>query len=419
VESVQLEHDVDCLAGEAGEPSPIPWPAGSRSVSRPGEPESIGPPRSDDWEVLSHSADPVESFDEIESAAIHEVARFQGEQEAEAHLGLIAGVVLVLEQALDSPTQETDRVALLPFLQRVLGEAVAEGNWGYANRTLRLLRACDATWSARDFVSGLEVDAEGAARRCAEAVNRQGLQDLSLLAEFAEALGVEAVDWLMRIVVASDRDQVRMTILKSIILLAAAEPQRLTPWLTDERWFVVRNALYVLGEIGGDHLLPLLRSASRHPEPRVRRELAQAVGRMSPGIANPMLLEMLDTQDHSVLQAVLAQLSRKADPEVASRLIGLLRAADFSSQPEPYRHSLYRALASQGDAVVPELEIELRPGSLFSRSLDPHWQAVARCLAHINTPAAVAILEKGAKSSKSGIAKACEQALRETRRTHG
>jgi HEAT repeat protein len=57
------------------------------------------------------------------------------------------------------------------------------------------------------------------------------------------------------------------------------------------------------------------------------------------------------------------------------------------------------------------LEGELHRGGLFSRGLDEHRTALARCLARIGTPEARAALERGLRSPKGGVRKTCELAL--------
>ena len=422
VDAIQLEHDVDSGSGETpSAASPIPWPGAAQSGlwQQPQPADASGPARSDDWEVLARAVDPVDSFDAIESTAIHEVARFQEEQEAEGRAGTLAGIVQVLEQVLDTPTLDSDRSELAHFLPRVLSEAMAEGDWRQAGRALGLLRLCDAAWSAQAFLNGLELGTEGVARRAAESVDRQPPEVLGHLVEFADALGVEGVDWLMRLLAASTRRPVRLALIDVVARLAASEPERILPWLSDERWYVVRNAIHILGRIGGDDQFTLLRSASRHPEPRVRRELVHAIGRMSPALGRPMLLQMLASAESVLFTAILGQLSRDPDAAVAAHLMGLLRAAEFASRPDADRHALYKAIAAQGDAVVSELEAELRSGSIFGRNHDQHWQAVARCLAQIQSPASLAALERGAANPKPGVAKACQLALRRVRKTDG
>jgi hypothetical protein len=66
------------------------------------------------------------------------------------------------------------------------------------------------------------------------------------------------------------------------------------------------------------------------------------------------------------------------------------------------------ALATRGEAVLPALEAELfEGGGLFSRRQDANRQSIALCIARIASPQARAILERGARSNRAPIRKAC------------
>jgi HEAT repeat protein len=84
----------------------------------------------------------------------------------------------------------------------------------------------------------------------------------------------------------------------------------------------------------------------------------------------------------------------------------------FGERADTERHAVYSALSlTAGDEVLPELEAELHKTTWFSRSLEPHRQAIARCLARIGTPLARMILERGGQSKRAPVRKACQDAL--------
>jgi uncharacterized protein with von Willebrand factor type A (vWA) domain len=87
-----------------------------------------------------------------------------------------------------------------------------------------------------------------------------------------------------------------------------------------------------------------------------------------------------------------------------------MRNEAFRTRSEDERFAIYRAITNQGDMVLPALEVELKRGGLFTRGLDAHWRAVARCLSRIGTPAALEVLERGTRSHQRGVRAACSQA---------
>jgi len=168
--------------------------------------------------------------------------------------------------------------------------------------------------------------------------------------------------------------------------------------------------VHILGWIGGDRVAPHLRAAAGHPEARVRREVVAALALIPPGQAHPILFEMLAAAEPSLFTAIVQQFSHTPDDTVAEKLLELLRAESFRMRSEDERFSVYRALSSQGDRVLPALEDEFQRGGFLARGLEPHWQAVARCIARIGSPAALEVLARGIASRRAGVRAACEQA---------
>jgi HEAT repeat protein len=199
---------------------------------------------------------------------------------------------------------------------------------------------------------------------------------------------------------------------EAIASLCQDRPERLAPWITDPRWFVVRNVVHILGWIGNPKIVPLLQVASRNPDPRVRLEVVQALGRVEPRLARPLLLRLLDGADTRMFCVVLHQLSAHKDPGLARLLVGMLQDPAFQARPQDERHAVYSALAAiGGDEVVHDLETELHQGNWFARGAEAHRQSVARILARIGTPSARLVVERGAQSKRGPVRKACEDAM--------
>jgi len=199
---------------------------------------------------------------------------------------------------------------------------------------------------------------------------------------------------------------------EAIAELCRTNPERLAPWLSDPRWFVVRNVVHILGWIAGDQIVGLLSSVTRHPDARVRHEVAAALGQAELKLARPLLVRMLDGADTRMFCAVLHQLSAARDPSMARLLVGYMQSEAFDERPIEEKRAIYSALSAVGqDEVVPDLEEELHRGNWFARDHEAHRQAVARVIARIGTPLARLVLERGLQSKRAPVRKACEDAL--------
>lgn len=89
------------------------------------------------------------------------------------------------------------------------------------------------------------------------------------------------------------------------------------------------GAIYALGEIGGEKVLPPLVYCARRPEADIRSAAAAALGRLALPAALPILVELLDDENPSVQGRAIAALRNfPATPEVFSKLRPFLSASD-------------------------------------------------------------------------------------------
>jgi HEAT repeat protein len=418
VTSVPLEGDVDGAAEtDAGDASPLPWPkpvpgampsAAAEAAEGAGALDTMT--RSDDWEVLARAGHLDHALGELEQGIEREIARFRAEHEAESGTAIVAAAVEVLADGVASESTPQDREELAAFLPRALREAVAQGEWRAARSGLALLRSCIPSWSAEAFFEGF-AGSNLVTRRTVAILDQQDEAGIEAFLGLASEFGAPAADWLLQVLAESQQKRVRLALTRTIAELVRDNPERILPWMSDERWYVVRNVVHILGWIGGDAVVGYLRAVNAHAEPRVRREIVAALSDATPASARPILLSMLTGAESRVFTTVLHQLALDPDPAVTERLVALMRAEEFARRPDDERRAVFLALAGQGDAALLALEDELARGGLFERGLDPHWQAVARCVARIGTPAAREALERGTRSRKGGVRKACEQAL--------
>lgn len=415
--TVPIEGDVDGGDGESDEETPsMPWPKGDSAA--PGHtataaPE-VEPGRSDDWTSSDVGTDLEAAYSELVHVAASELQRFQEEWQSEQSADLLDATADLMERCLSTNITEEDLQEISRFLPRVLRESLGKGNWTTARRTLNHLRACHAWWSPDAFFDGLTGSSTVMTRRAAEALDTHGEEGVEAFLDVAREFGPPAVEWLMQILAESQQKRTRRPLARLIADLIKDDPARLKPWMTNDQWYVVRNVVHILGWIGGNEIVPLLRGAIDHHEMRVRREVVAALSQAHADLARPIYTEMLPMSEPPLFAAILHQLSLDPSPEVAKILEGLVKEDAFESRSDAERRAVFMALATRGNEVLGTLETELDRGGIFARGMDAHWQMVARCIARIGTSEALALLERGKRSHKGGLRKACSMALRST-----
>jgi len=417
VDYVPAEGDAGGVEGADDGAPLLPWPTAAPEGSAEGATEEsganepAGESRSDDWSAGESTIEIEAGFEELQSLAPSELARYGREYEAEHSASTVTTALGVARAYLSASASEDDTAELGRFLPRVLRQAVAHGRWLEARETLLMLRHTGTQeWSAETFVQELLQPIS-----IAGAVELLDRQDTPVVLEFialARELGEPAVDWLNLVLAESQDKRHRRQITDAIADLCRANPERLAPWISDPRWFVVRNVVQILGEIGGTGVVSLLRSGSRHPDIRVRQDVVAALASVELKHARPVLLKMLEGADARIFSAVLHQLSGERDPATARFLLQMLQDPDFEQRPVEEKRAVHLALSSvASDEVVSDLEAELHKGNWFGGGPDDQRRAIARILARIGTRLARMVLERGAQSRRAPLRKACEDAL--------
>ena len=142
----------------------------------------------------------------------------------------------------------------------------------------------------------------------------------------------------------------RRTWMKLLVELGGKATQIVTAALRDERWYLVRNLLIVLGRQRDRLPVKEILLLAGHDHPRVRQEALRILFRINPPTANRYLLKELDSHDPHVLLPALqiAELSR--DPAVLERLHQLLSSDKLEQNQPELNQQLLATLATIGSA---------------------------------------------------------------------
>ncbi|MEO6447366.1 MAG: HEAT repeat domain-containing protein [Gemmatimonadaceae bacterium] len=189
--------------------------------------------------------------------------------------------------------------------------------------------------------------------------------------------------------------------------------------LGDPRWYVVRNAADLLGELQVLESDVELVATLKHSDARVRRSAAGALARLATSRALGALRQLLDDPAPSVrLQAVRGLVAGGNVRSVSA----VLQALDGEQDVE-VQHTMLAALGTLAtDAAVERLVQASRPGSLLHRRSSGVRVAAVNALREAGTHAASAALRSLAGDKDREVRAAVEQALgawRESARAAG
>jgi HEAT repeat protein len=112
----------------------------------------------------------------------------------------------------------------------------------------------------------------------------------------------------------------RLRLLRLIEQLGAPAIEVARKGLADDRWYVVRNACYLLGHLGDPDLSNQLRAALRHPEPRVQQAAVTAIIKSQFPNRAAALAEALPDLKGEMQEITLDELAFLKDPAVIESL---------------------------------------------------------------------------------------------------
>jgi len=364
----------------------------------------------DDWPLPAAYVDVPTAYAQLSRGMEFVRSILVSEWAAERSMDWTAEVPAVFRRVLDLDPDPDTRSALSQSLVTWVAGALQACSWIEAQQALALLREIDpgGTLSAEALTTAIAgLDHDAIAATLDEAAGEDQVRFIAL----GVALGTPALDLGVSVLRRAEKVRARAAASTMLCYLCGDQPDLLASYLADSRWYVVRNTVSVLGQIGGHAVVDLLHLAAQHPDPRVRRQVVQALGSVDPEDRVPILAHQLQSEDLRLLAAALAMLARHKSREATRALLHQVQAPDFESRSPEHQRMIFNAVAEMADDdAVPVLGALLNKGGWFARR-SPQRLAAAQALCRIGTEKAVVVLEEGLRTGNEVVKAACLEAL--------
>jgi len=221
-------------------------------------------------------------------------------------------------------------------------------------------------------------------------------------------VGADTVTPLVRELVAATDVSARRAYRDALVALDHVGVPLLEDMVGDERWFVVRNMVGILGEIRSADAVEHFRRTIEHSDARVRRETILALSKIGGEEAVPLLARGLNDTEASLRGAAALGLGLTKLPVAVGPLLNRLpQESDAEVEME-----IVRALGRVGDPrAVPVLAERASGGGFFSR-VPPHIRVEAtRALGEIGAEPARAVLQRLLRERNADVREAAVKAL--------
>ncbi len=257
-------------------------------------------------------------------------------------------------------------------LEGIFKESVLSGDYGQAGRVLGLL--IDLFPSDQAFL--YRVSEEEVIKELIDALCDTDKRYFDEISNIIINIGLPTVPLLMDVLINEKNRWVRWAVLDILSRMGRFILPEVYSRLSDNRWYVVRNMIHLIGKIGDDEGVKHLKDCLRHEDIRIKREAIKAMGSIGSESAIKTLLSLLKDKD------LMAH---------AIQILGDMRATES----------------------VPHLrKILLKEPLLFAGKYDNIRRMVAKALGKIKTADAIETLKNGSESKRDVVKHACLNALK-------
>lgn len=405
----------------------IPWPATMdlESILRPptmgGDEE-----RFDDWRfpgaaasAPSASPDAPLQFQEIEAENIRMTARIEEAISTRDH------VLAILFGILDA---ESDPAALFDAASVVglfVEQAMLEGDFARANQLADRLTGVSVAAAGGSGERGAaaeqaieRIGREEHLRELGPLLNACPDVDLGELSKLLARLGSGVAPALCDLLYDVQVRKTRRAICEALVVSCKRDVGVLIRQLSDPRWYVVRNVLYVLGRIAHQGVERALGEALYHEDIRVRREAICALAEVESPAGRAYLNSALRDPNKEIRILVARLISRRRSDRAAQVIWSVIESPEFEERDPEERTAFIEAVGRTGsDALLPLLERSLIRGG-WPRSNDRiDRREAALAIAWLGTPGALAVLKREAGSRRDEVREAVAGALESLRQS--
>ena len=201
-----------------------------------------------------------------------------------------------------------------------------------------------------------------------------------------------------------EKMKVRKVILQALIEIGKDTPEAFYPFLSDPKWYVVRNMVFILTRIGTGAALDQVVGAISHKEIAVRREVLTYLEKMPDPKAKTYLLKFL-RDDSSAIRIKALQILASSRCSFALKPIIAISASDqFAEKEMVEKKAVYEAMGELGsDQMIPLFREMLMKKFWFNKAREKESVLCAVAgLMKIRSVAAVSLLQEahGAKSDE-------------------
>ena len=240
------------------------------------------------------------------------------------------------------------------------------------------------------------------AEALARVIDKTELMTAEELADLLRNFGKPSIARICELLAFVETMNMRKVIIQALVELGHDTPEVFFPSMSDPRWFVVRNMVFILARLAHPAALDKVVGLLSHKEPRVRREVLNYLERTPDPKAKNYLLKFLRDDSHALRIRAL-QVLGSSKCLFALKPIAAMAASDqFQERETEEKKAVFEALGELGeDQMLPAFREMLMKKYWFNKAKEKESVICAVAgLTKIKSEGAFRLLEE-AKAVKS------------------
>jgi len=230
-------------------------------------------------------------------------------------------------------------------------------------------------------------------------------------------LNKNAIPVLLTILRELEDRKMRRFLCNILSIIGKQDIEAFASGIHDDRWYLVRNTLMILGMIKDPAAIKYIEGALHHPELRVKKEAVRALESIGSEQIKGPLMTALNDNDPGVRTGALKVLRRFGDKKLFELMKERILASNLKERPFTEKREIFETLAETGkEMAFPILSEFFKKKGLFKRTETEELRACAAYgLGVLGTEESIALLKKGMGAKEGIVSDVCKKALARTR----
>jgi hypothetical protein len=329
-------------------------------------------------------------------------------------------LITIIFEILGMEKEVAGYVEVLGFIGKALDSLISSGNFIGASMLINRMHELSNVLKNLKNQRAEKIDNflfECASKEKITALSQtlNNIKDIDIhgLRSYLEQLPWAAIDPLIGSLGELTEFKARLAVCEVLKTLGKDHIELLARGLEDEKWYVVRNIVGIMGELDNPRVINYLKRTIRHPDYRVRHETLTAVAKINSEESVDFMILALSDPDNKIQLASLRYLAEKKSKRAFMAVENLTKDKNFRNKPPEQIREIIEVYAILGQAkAMPYIKSLLGKKLLFGSAMDERLRIYAAgALGKIDCAEATALLNKLTSSKDTKVAAAALRAM--------